>query len=229
MDCLHASHQSSNKQQQQHHIDVLVATPGRLVDLMQSYSENDDSKTSSTRTRQSAPALDSVLEQRLLNAMDKKDILSLEEIQALQLDTDDGNTNYDTGGGSSTLLTLLQQFDYLILDEADRLLGRGFESEMDGVLQFLAPVRSNNNNNNKICGTWMFSATPLSHQMEPRVNSALGQILGVSSRSSSALPPMVRISCTNSNHLSTDDGDDGDNGYKIIKPHWKSATAKLNK
>jgi hypothetical protein len=44
--------------------------------------------------------------------MDKKNTSTLEEIQALQLDNDDGTTNYGIGGGSSTLLTLLQQLDY---------------------------------------------------------------------------------------------------------------------
>jgi superfamily II DNA/RNA helicase len=144
-------------------IDVLVATPGRLVDVLTYYHEEGDTS-----------ARDSALERRLLEALDQQgstdSSLSLEQLEALNLDTIDDDAN-----ARSNLVNLLDDLDYLVLDEADRLLGRAFASELDAVLDLLPP---------KI-PSWMFSAT-FPKAIEPRLDQFL-------SRVGSRAP--IRISC----------------------------------
>jgi ATP-dependent RNA helicase RhlE len=149
-------------------LDVLIATPGRLVDVLTYYA--DESGDSSAK--------DAALERRLLKAMDqsgKEDTsLSIEDIDSLKLDRDDDD-------GRRSLVNLLTDLEFFVLDEADRLLGRGFESEIDSVLELL-PERVQ---------TWLFSAT-YPKQIEPRVDQVLKRIGSTSP---------IRISCANSDRV----------------------------
>ena len=155
-------------------IDVLVATPGRLNDVLTHY-DNDKGET----TKEAA------LERRLLDALDtrsKRDSsLSLTQLEDLKLDSleDDGR---------SAIKGLLQQLDYLVLDEADRLLGRAFESELDNLLELLPTEPLH---------TWLFSAT-FPKQIEPRVDHFLKRFSGID-----ASP--VRISCLASDRIAEDE------------------------
>ena len=156
-------------------IDVLVATPGRLVDVLTYYSKEGGDTS----------AKDSALERRLLEALDKQGsntdaTLSLEQLEALNLDTIDNDAN-----ARSNLVNLLAGLDYLVLDEADRLLGRAFASELDSVLDLLpAKITS-----------WMFSAT-FPKAIEPQLDQFL-------SRVGSQAP--IRISCASSDRLVDED------------------------
>ena len=103
------------------------------------------------------------MERRLVEALDQQGgggggtndaSLLLEQIQKLSLEQ-----NVDDGRKS--LINLLQDLEYLVLDEADRLLARAFESELESVLDLLPKDRG--------IPTWMFSAT-FPKQIEPRLN-----------------------------------------------------------
>jgi ATP-dependent RNA helicase RhlE len=147
-------------------LDILIATPGRMVDVLTYYqSEAGDSS-----------AADAAFERRLLDAMEqtKSESLTLEQIQTMKLDRSD-----DDGRGS--LINLLADLQYFVVDEADRLLGRAFESEMDKVMELL-PSKVQ---------TWLFSAT-FPKEIEPRVDQVLKRI--------GATTP-IRISCANSDRL----------------------------
>lgn len=151
-------------------LDVLIATPGRMVDVLTYYqSEAGDSS-----------AVDAAFERRLLDAMEqtKSESLSLETIKTMKLDRSDHD-------GRGALINLLADLQYFVLDEADRLLGRAFESEMDKVMELL-PSKVQ---------TWLFSATFPNH-IEPRVDQVLKRI--------GATTP-IRISCANSDRLVTED------------------------
>jgi superfamily II DNA/RNA helicase len=156
-------------------IDVLVATPGRLVDVLTYYSKEGGDTS----------AKDSALERRLLEALDKQGsstdaTLSLEQLEALNLDTIDSDAN-----ARSNLVNLLAGLEYLVLDEADRLLARAFASELDSVLDLLpAKVTS-----------WMFSAT-FPKAIEPQLDQFL-------SRVGSRAP--IRISCASSDRRVDED------------------------
>jgi len=154
-------------------IDILVATPGRLVDVLTHYRDG------------STNAKDSALERRLLEALDQQgssgDVsLSLEQIEALNLDTIE-----DDATARSDLVNLLDGLEYLVLDEADRLLGRAFASELDSVLDLL-PAK---------VPLWMFSAT-FPKAIEPRLDQCL-------SRVGSRAP--IRISCASSDRLTDEE------------------------
>lgn len=157
-------------------VDILVATPGRLVDVL-TYYHNDKGDTS---------ARDAALERRLLNALDDRGStdtsLSLEDLEALKLDTLDTDESAD---GRSSLVNLLDGLEYLVLDEADRLLGRAFEKELNAVLDLL-PRR---------IPTWMFSAT-FPKSIEPRLDQVL-------TRTGASSP--IRIECATSDRLTTED------------------------
>jgi superfamily II DNA/RNA helicase len=162
--------QLANAAHDQTTIDVLVATPGRLFDVLTHYDNEDSFLTS-----------DAAMERRLLDALDsrsKKDSsLSLTQLEELKL----GDINDD---GRSRMKELLSGLDYLILDEADRLLGRAFESELDNLLNLFP---------SKTLYTWLFSAT-FPKQIEPRVDHVLKRVSG-----SDASP--VRISCLSSDRV----------------------------
>ncbi len=155
-------------------IDVLVATPGRLVDVLTYYND----KKGDTSAR------DAALERRLLEALDQQGStdtsLSLETLQALKLDTIDEDAD-----ARSSLVNLLENLEYLVLDEADRLLGRAFESELNSVLELL-PAR---------VPTWMFSAT-FPKTIEPRLDQVL-------KRTGASSP--IRIECASSDRLVEED------------------------
>ena len=166
-------------------IDVVVATPGRLVDVLQYYNT-------------SSSAADDALEQRLLAALDDDDggnRLSLTQIQQGKLDRDDDE-------GRARLASLLDNVDYLVLDEADRLLGRGFESEMESVLDLLLSRRQQESKSR--LHTWLFSAT-FPKALEPRVDQVVRRIHGDSGDDDNAVTTnTVRISCSNSDRRSDD-------------------------
>ena len=152
-------------------IDVLIATPGRLFDVLTHYDDdNQDSLTS-----------EAAMERRLLDALDsrsrKDSSLSLTQLEELKL----GDINDD---GRSRMKELLNGLDYLVLDEADRLLGRAFEKDLDNLLELFP---------SKALYTWLFSAT-FPKQIEPRVDHVLKRASG-----SDASP--VRISCLSSDRI----------------------------
>ena len=158
--------------------DIVVATPGRLVDLLQHQEDN---------------VADAIMEQQLLGALQEKSSLSWEELDRLQQQQGAAAASND-GSEALRVNDLLQNLDFLILDEADRLLGRGFDSEMQALLQFL-PLRKQDAPRME---TWLFSAT-FPKQMEPRVDAFL-QKLGHDQ--------VVRISCAASDRNDPQGDDD---------------------
>jgi superfamily II DNA/RNA helicase len=159
-------------------IDVLIATPGRLSDVL-TYYDNDEEETTKA----------AALERRLLDALDSQGkgdaSLSLTQIKDLKLDNlvDDGR---------SAMKELLQGLEVLVLDEADRLLGGAFETELDNLLE-LCPQQK--------LQTWMFSAT-FPKQIEPRADHVLKRICG-------SHASLVRISCLASDRVSEDNNVSG--------------------
>ena len=149
--------------------DIVIATPGRLVDVLTRYKDDEEAK-------------DAALERRLLKAMEasQSDELTLEQIHTLKLDREDDE-------GRTKLSNLLEGLQYLILDEADRLLGRAFEEDINAVLDLLKPE----NRESGVVKMWLFSAT-YPKLIEPRVESVL-QRLGQTST--------IRISCANSDRV----------------------------
>ena len=161
-------------------LDFLVATPGRLVDIMK-HGEDD-------------PTM-SALETRVLNAFAEKSqtsankprgkgkrgrsanasSLTLNDIQEMELDRMDDD-------GRSSLNELLQKLDFLIFDEADRLLGGAFLEEIEELMTLL-PQKSEHNM--KVC---LFSAT-FPEETEKRVDAILSKL-------STGIP--VRMSTTSS-------------------------------
>jgi superfamily II DNA/RNA helicase len=124
------------------------------------------------------------LERRLLAALDQQGStdasLSLEQLEALKLDTIDEDAQ-----ARSSLVNLLENLEYLVLDEADRLLSRAFESELNAVLDLL-PER---------VPTWMFSAT-FPKSIEPRLDQVL-------TRTGASSP--IRIECAASDRVVKED------------------------
>jgi superfamily II DNA/RNA helicase len=217
-------------------IDILIATPGRLVDILRGSSsntatatatapppshsyDNDTNDTSSSSTPRMTMK-ETLLERRLLQAFDttatgrmtttkkkgKKrtkvssntdDLsLSLEQIQKFKLDSilQDMDDDNDDDGQGAPILDILDQLQYLVIDEADRLLSRTFETEMEQVLQLLTRSAKTTTS---IPYTWLFSAT-FPKQIEPRVDSVLKQIGRNDATATVVEPSCVRISCTNS-------------------------------
>lgn len=132
-------------------IDICIATPGRLVDVLQQY-------TGKGRGSPGVTAQEAAMERRLLDALENESSLTLNTIQQMKLDRVD-----DDGRGE--LADLLDSLEYLVIDESDRLLGRSFEKEMDPLLA-LVP---------KVVPAWLFSATYPKH-IEPRVNAVLSRL-----------------------------------------------------
>lgn len=168
-------------------VDIVIATPGRLVDLLQFYNNGDQTDVGNDDQR---VATDAALEKRLLTALDAQgkrtdQSLSLDQIQKLKLDRLDDE-------GRSALPFLLNNLQYLVIDEADRLLGRTFESEIDGLLDLLPNVPN----------TWLFSATFPKH-VELRVDSVLKRIQ--QQKNNGDANAIVRISCTNADRVRQSD------------------------
>ena len=164
-------------------IDIIVATPGRLVDVMlNAEKENPQEKE---------------LEKRLLAALDgisRSDAsLSLNQINELKL-----NEFMESGddGGRSAIKDILSGVRYLVLDEADRLLSQGFKTEMDAILKLLPrptllnKIDAEGSNSRRLprMKTFLFSAT-FPQQIQQRVEAVLRVLSGKDS------PPPIRLSC----------------------------------
>lgn len=158
-------------------VDAVIATPGRLVDVLTRYSGLEGEEAEEVAT-------EAALERRLLQAMDSsnKDSLTLEQIQTLKLDRIDDE-------GREALGDLLEGLEYLVIDECDRMLSRAFETEMDSVLDLLRPERRPDGD---VVQTWLFSAT-FPKLIEPRVDAVLHRL---------GQTTTTRISCANSDRLS---------------------------
>lgn len=150
--------------------DILIATPGRLVDLL---------------THDGTAVSDASLEQRLLDALDQQGkpnaSLSYDELEKLE------NSGHDSLTSRASPANILQNVEHLILDEADRLLSRGFEGEMNSLLELLPPSMSS---------TWLFSAT-FSKRIEPSVDALLKRLHPDAQ--------VLRISCALSDRAADDD------------------------
>ena len=156
-------------------VDIVVATPGRLVDVLTYYDDDSTSRAS-----------ESAMERRLLDALDGKgrtdSSLSLSQINDLKLDRSDDD-------GRSAMGKLLAGVRYLVIDEADRLLGKAFETEVDSCLDLLM------SDERDTLPTWLFSAT-FPKSIEPRVDHVLKRLGGTSP---------LRISCAQSDRLTEQD------------------------
>eukprot|EP00581_Thalassiosira_minuscula_P027758 CAMPEP_0183751330 /NCGR_PEP_ID=MMETSP0739-20130205/1682_1 /TAXON_ID=385413 /ORGANISM="Thalassiosira miniscula, Strain CCMP1093" /LENGTH=691 /DNA_ID=CAMNT_0025987551 /DNA_START=60 /DNA_END=2135 /DNA_ORIENTATION=- len=197
----------ARKRRSGENIDVLVATPGRLVDVLKRNGNDDD------------PTL-SALERRIMDAFDDKSMsreedwnsggkkkrkkgkggnrrrgppvassLTLNEIQEMDLDRVDDD-------GRATLDEMLHQLDYLVVDEADRLLGGAFKEEMDELLSLFPPKDETK------LKTLLFSAT-FPEQIEERVDRVL-------SRMSAGTPLRVSTSAAMLQRVGQEGGDDSD-------------------
>lgn len=158
-------------------VDILVATPGRLVDVIKGASAAEEGKEPE----------EAALERRLLDALDSTGrvdaALSLQQIQDLDLDRKD-----DDGRGA--LGDMLDSVKYLVLDEADRLLGQAFKKEMDSVLQLLPKPNDDDDDffEEQKMRTLLFSAT-FPEQIQPRVEMVLKRLSGTET-------PPLRLSCS---------------------------------
>ena len=158
-------------------VDILVATPGRLVDVIKGASAAEEGKEPE----------EAALERRLLDALDASGrvgaALSLQQIQDLDLDRKD-----DDGRGA--LGDMLDSVKYLVLDEADRLLGQAFKKEMDSVLQLLPKPNDDDDDffEEQKMRTLLFSAT-FPEQIQPRVETVLKRLSGNDT-------PPLRLSCS---------------------------------
>ena len=171
-------------------VDFLIATPGRLVDVLKRKDKLDDDPTLSA------------LERRIMDAFDEKSAkgrdepgkrrgkgkrgrpvassLTLNDIQEMDLDRIDDD-------GRSSLDEMLKQLNYLVLDEADRLLGGAFKDEMDELLSLFPPKGETE------LKTLLFSATFPEH-VEERVDRILSRVsLGVPLRVSTSAAMMQRV------------------------------------
>jgi superfamily II DNA/RNA helicase len=161
-------------------IDILIATPGRLIDVLTSY--HNDGRNLNAR--------DAAMERRLLAAVDNSSDgdVSLEELQKLGLDRigGDGDKSNDGSDGRGQLINMLHGLQYLILDESDRLLGKGFKGELDDLLDLLSSPPS----------FWAFSAT-FPKSIEPRLDNILSTIGSTNSP--------VRLVCANADRIASED------------------------
>jgi len=159
-------------------IDIMVATPGRLIDVITSYAQEGGNSNA---------ANDAAMKRRLLQAFgdEPDDDVSLEKLQELGLDRissekdDDNDDDFDSSDGRSELINVLNGLQYLVLDEADKILGNGFRAELDSVLELVSSKPK----------TWLFSAT-LPKSIEPRLDKVLSSIGATNSP--------VRLVCANS-------------------------------
>ena len=227
-------------------VDVLVATPGRLVDVLKRYSGDGDGEGTVDPTLLA-------LERRIMDAFDEKSSgreggngnggrggrgggrggrggrgrgrrgpspassLTLNEIQEMDLDRVDDD-------GRATLDEMLRGLEFLVMDEADRLLGGAFRDEMDALLSLFP----NNDNNVKVKAnasgkqaagadeggagrlkTLLFLAT-YPEQIEGRVDRVLSRMsAGVPLRVSASAAMLQRVVPTSSSDDFDGDGNDG--------------------
>jgi superfamily II DNA/RNA helicase len=170
-------------------LDFLVATSGRLVDIL--------------KHREDDPTM-SALEMRILNAFEEKSkkaadrprgkgrrgrpsaaaaSLTLNDIHEMDLDRVD-----DDGRGS--LDKLLSQLDFLVFDEADRLLGSAFAEEIEELITLLPSKDSDM----KVC---LFSAT-FPQEIETKVDRILSKL-------STGTPLRVTTTASLSKRVQSDD------------------------
>jgi superfamily II DNA/RNA helicase len=171
-------------------LDVMVATPGRLVDILTYYDDENS-------------AQDAAMEHRLMKAFDEHgDDVSLEQLRSLGLDEiselHQDNSSID---GRNALNSMLDGLQYLILDEADRLLGNGFQDELNRLMELLPraddkPEEDDSQESNGIPSIWMFSAT-FPKTIEPRLDQVLSRL--------GATKTPVRVQCSNSDRLLSDE------------------------
>jgi len=150
-------------------VDILVATPGRLNDVLRHKDKVDP--TISAMERRIMDAFDAKTEAKANSGGKKRKgkrggniaySLSLADIQEMDLDRVDDD-------GRATLDQLLLNLDYICFDEADRLLGGAFKEEMDELLS-LFPKKSEMH-----VKTLMVSAT-FPEQIEERVDRVLSRL-----------------------------------------------------
>ena len=148
------------------------------------------------------------MERRLMQAFDDfGDDVSLEQLQSMGLDE---VSDVDEGGGGGTsandgrseLSSMLDGVQYLILDEADRLLGNGFQDELDRLMELLprggksSEDDADEQEGPAIPSIWMFSAT-FPKAIEPRLDQVLSRL--------GATNTPVRVQCSNSDRLLSDE------------------------
>lgn len=160
-------------------INILIATPGRLADVLLRSTKED--------------SIEKELETRLLMALDsvagKKDAsLSLAQLEQFKINKvlEDGDD-----GGRSAIKDILQNVRYLVVDEADRLFSPGFKTEIDEVLKLIPNANSSKKkflDGGYRLKTLLFSAT-FPEQYEPRIEKVLQWINGRDA------PSPFRISC----------------------------------
>lgn len=199
----------ARKSKSKTNIDIVVATPGRLVDVLK---------------RQNSDPTVSALERRIIDALDEKSStetsLSLHEIQEMDLDRVDDD-------GRASLHEMLHGLEYLVLDEADRLLGNGFKAEMDELLSLFPPKKDGTTK----LKTLLFSAT-FPEQIETRVDQVLSRMsAGVPLRVSTSAAMLQRVPVEGDDDDS-DDNDDGNNEQLLLsnrqKKHIASTTPIQN-
>ncbi len=263
-------------------IDILVATPGRLLDILRP-----------KRRKQQQEVMLSSLERRINDALDGKlmnsnglhgsgsergakkqrqitggredrlsstkgggrdragpritaSSLSLNEIREMDLinaalDDSDGDDSESDGdrGGTTTIREMFRGLQYLVLDEADRLLGKAFMDEMDELLSLLPISKSSNStsdtvnkNSRRQLKTMLFSAT-FPEQIEERVDRVLSRVSGgvgrplrVSTTSysfdGSALLPLVSSSSSSSSSDHITEGEMGESDSNHFLGHSSS-------
>jgi len=154
-------------------LDVLVATPGRLIDVLRHADSHDPTA--------------SALERRITDALDDKSLgsssLTLNDIQEMDLDRVDDD-------GRATLDEMLHGLEYLVLDEADRLLGGAFKDDMNELLSLFPSKEDKASWKLK---TLLFSAT-FPEQVEERVDRVLSRMsAGVPLRVSTSAAMIQRV------------------------------------
>jgi ATP-dependent RNA helicase RhlE len=165
---------------------IVVATPGRLVHLWEH---------SIRLAKKYEDPTEAALEQTILEALDSSGrtdgSLSLAKLQKLEVDKllEEERPRVD-----SLLETLFRSLEYLVVAEADRLLGRPFQKEMDPIFMNILPEDSN-------VRTLLFSAT-FPAQIQPRVAAILKRLGG-----GKDAPNPLRLSCSTTS--STDKSDVG--------------------
>ncbi|KAL7545930.1 hypothetical protein ACHAWF_009279 [Thalassiosira exigua] len=216
-------------------LDVVVATPGRLADVLRRGGEGGDPELEALE-RRIADALDEKASSVLEGAGDRSKrrkggerrgrrgppratSLSLNEIREMDLDRADDD-------GRASLDEMLRDLDYLVLDEADRLLGGAFREEVDALLSLLPDARAGSaveegggtgESSGTRLKTLLFSAT-FPDQIEERVDRVL-------SRLSAGEPLRVSTTASMLHRLPVDEGDYGDDADARLSNRQKKHLA----